>query len=491
MHDQLPHLNHWYDGQIRRYITQVIRMMSGFSYMDNTGNIIVAPVSYGDFSRQVASIMKDNSENKMLSTPRIGVYVTGLELDRNRLRDQTHVDKVNVRERKFDEQGNEYFDQEGKNYTVERLMPAPYKLTVNTDIWTSNLNQKLQILEQILMLFNPSLELQSNDNYFDWTSLTVVNLENITWSSRSIPEGTESSMDIATLEFGVPIWIATPAKVKRLGVIANIINRIHEGVEGMHEDLSGIDTTTPEFARDNESQIRFNEDGDLERIKTVKDAEKPENLLAFINTNFGNIDLLVFNDTMKIIKNGVEGGLSWKNFLEAFPIEFQPGLSHIKLKLSNWKYNIVGTFDINPDNEYEAFVEWDEDTLPTDTLLESSIDTRSNIDFIIDPKKTDPSELDLSSNTRIMILNDIGNKNNDQGPLGWKNTDNSDFIANENDIIEWNGTSWEIVFDASENTNKVIYTTNLNTGVQYRFTGQEWILSFEGEYPTGSFYVEF
>jgi hypothetical protein len=73
-------------------------------------------------------------------------------------------------------------------------------------------------MEQILMLFNPSLEIQTTDNYVDWTSLSVVNLENITFSSRTIPAGTESEIDIATLGFTTPIWITPPAKVKKLGV---------------------------------------------------------------------------------------------------------------------------------------------------------------------------------------------------------------------------------------------------------------------------------
>ena len=42
---------------------------------------------------------------------------------------------------------------------------------------------KLQILEQILVLFNPSLEVQTTDNYIDWTSLTHVMLESVNWSS--------------------------------------------------------------------------------------------------------------------------------------------------------------------------------------------------------------------------------------------------------------------------------------------------------------------
>ena len=42
---------------------------------------------YCDITRQVAHIMRDNSENKIMNAPRMGVYVTNLELDRNRLAD--------------------------------------------------------------------------------------------------------------------------------------------------------------------------------------------------------------------------------------------------------------------------------------------------------------------------------------------------------------------------------------------------------------------
>ena len=37
----------------------------------------------------------------------------------------------------------------------------------------------------------------------------------------------------------------------------------------------------------------------------------------------------------------------------------------------------------------------------------------------------------------------------------------------------------------------IVYTTNLNTGVQYKFDNDEWILSFEGEYPNGSWLFQY
>ena len=56
----------FYDGQIRRYVTQLVRLFSNFSYKDGDGKIVRVPVMYGDITRQVGHILRDNSENKDL-----------------------------------------------------------------------------------------------------------------------------------------------------------------------------------------------------------------------------------------------------------------------------------------------------------------------------------------------------------------------------------------------------------------------------------------
>ena len=81
------------------------------------------------------------------------------------------------------------------------------------------MSQKHQQFLQILIFFNPSIELQTTDNYLDWTSLSVLNLEGITWSSRQVPVGTSLTVDIATLTINSPIWLSAPIKVKQLGII--------------------------------------------------------------------------------------------------------------------------------------------------------------------------------------------------------------------------------------------------------------------------------
>ena len=186
-------MDYFYDGQVRRYLTQFMRVMSNFSYKDGSGKIIRVPVMYGDPNRQAAALLKKNSENTLPSAPFIACYIKAIEYEQTRLQDPTFVSKVQIRERSYDDQTKEYVETQGLGYTVERIMPAPYKLTFSTDIWTTNTDQKLQIFEQLAYLFNPSLELQTNDNYVDWTSLTVLQLKSQIWTSRQVPQGATPS----------------------------------------------------------------------------------------------------------------------------------------------------------------------------------------------------------------------------------------------------------------------------------------------------------
>ena len=74
-------------------------------------------------------------------------------------------------------------------------------------------------MEQILVLFNPALEIQSTDNYLDWTSLSYIELQQVQFSNRSVPVGVDEQIDIATRSFTVPSFLTAPAKVKKLVVI--------------------------------------------------------------------------------------------------------------------------------------------------------------------------------------------------------------------------------------------------------------------------------
>ena len=536
-------MQHFYDGQIRRYITQIMRIFGTFQYKDGKGNLTTIPITYGDLTRQVGSVLRDNSENKVPSAPRMAVYITGLEMDTSRLSDSSFVSKLNIRERAFDENNNEYLNKEGKNYTVERLMPTPYTLSVSVDLWTTNTDQKLQILEQIMMLFNPSLELQTTENYIDWTSISVLNIDNINFSSRSIPTGTESEIDVATIGLQTPIFISPPAKVKKLGVITNIITAVFAD--------SGLEVNIDETAY---AQSLTSEPIPVTDNVPNKELGKREELTSestLVTNSYQNYDLVFLDGVAKLLKNGKTGAHTWTSYVNALSsVVYEQGISELKLQRSNG-YEISGTVTINTADETELLVTLDEETIPTDTPISGPNGSRTSIDYIIDPANFDPRPIQTSFPLpRLLLLGNVGHAHiekfttentifeiktgidfdqvvdssvyvdgskiivapiniddeyvirisagisassdveyvldlNQEGPTAWKNSDGSDFTASANDIVEWDGSRWNIVFDASVNTDEV-FTTNLNTLVQYRWTGAKWILAYEGEYPDGT-----
>jgi hypothetical protein len=62
---------------------------------------------------------------------------------------------------------------------MKRIMPVPYNLEMEVNIFTTNSDQTFQILEQLLVLFDPMLQIQKNDAPYDWTKLTTVELMRI------------------------------------------------------------------------------------------------------------------------------------------------------------------------------------------------------------------------------------------------------------------------------------------------------------------------
>jgi hypothetical protein len=496
----------FYDAQIRRYITQLIRMLSNFQVQDGHGNEKQVPVMYGDLTRQVANILRDNSENKIPTAPRMAVYVTGLEMDRDRTADSSLISKRHVRERTYDSATGEYLNTQGKNYTVERYMPAPYTLKVTADIWASNAEQKLQIIEQILVLFNPSFEIQTTDNYLDWTSLTVVNMEGITFSSRSIPVGVDSEIDVASLQFSTPIYLTPPAKVKRLGVTTSIISNIFNEQNGdinLGATLAGqIDGTEPTFVtRVNTGPLSDDSEADGS-TQTVDDGEFPnvgDGQMDFntkrlfdktsVSSTYQNYGISVQDDVAKLVWRNKVGEVSWNELIQAYPGTYQSDVSRILLKASDSDNYITGTFTINPLDDTKIVINFDSDTLPDDTVISGparSTNSFTTIDYIVDPLRFNPDTV-KQSGLRLLILSEIGNATNDDGPDAWKNTNGTDFIAGESDIIEWDGANWHIVFDASgaddgSTGSPATYTSNLNTGIQYKWNGEYWIKSYEGEY---------
>jgi hypothetical protein len=339
-------------------------------------------------------------------------------------------------------------------------------MTINLDVWTSNTNQKMQIFEQIATLFNPALEIQSTDNYIDWTSLSVVELERVQWSSRTVPQGTENPIDIMTLTFGIPIWISSPVEVKKLGIVERIIASIYDAQGDANNAVTDNDLllgTRVKVTPWNYKVVLL--DNQLQVLNSNQVISEPA-------TSFDPFNFPV-SETPQI---------TWPAVINAYGV-LRPGISYITLDDPAAPDNyIVGTITINPADDRLIIFNIDPDTAPQNTL--------DPITAIIDPLTSGPADgLDSSQDgQRYLITEATGNVNNASNPSAWVGAGGQPLIANANDIIEYSNGWWQVSFN-SEQTPTPQYVTNLNTSIQYRWTGTQWTKSIDGLYNGGSWSI--
>jgi len=416
--------------------------------------LVRVPVRYGDFSRQAQTVAQQNSSSFMPSTPLITFYVTGMEYQQDRMQEPYFVSKIQVRQRTYDSGTDTYETTQGNAFSIERLMPVPYRMTITLDIWTSNTHQKFQIFEQVATLFNPSLEIQSTDNYIDWTSLSIVELEATTFTSRTIPIGTEDPIDIMTMRFGLPIWISAPAKVRKLGVVEKIIASVFDAQGDANEAIINNDL-----------------------LLGTRQKFTPYNFQALLIGN--KVQALKYSQTVPVSNASVTPPESppsnefWQAVVGQYGV-LRPGISQMRFD-NQWgdDTQIIGTVSYDPTDDRFLLIDLDADTLPQNTL--------DPIDAIIDPLVSGPGAgLPVAAaGTRYLILDDIGSSSNVVPAASWGLV-----VARANDIIEYTGSQWQVVFAAAD-AESVQFVTNVTTGIQYRWTGDAWVKSYEGLYPGG------
>ena len=99
----------FFDNQIRRFLIQFAKVFSSWNVTrgnDPNGNPIIVrvPIMYGDSSRQAATIIANNSASNLPTAPLITYYISGLEYNQKWTQDPTFVDKLNVRQRTYNQE---------------------------------------------------------------------------------------------------------------------------------------------------------------------------------------------------------------------------------------------------------------------------------------------------------------------------------------------------------------------------------------------------
>jgi hypothetical protein len=450
----------FYDNQIRRFLIQFAKIFSNWYVTkgkDPAGHPILVrvPIMYGDSSRQASTVIANNSASNLPSAPLITYYISGLEYNQKWTQDPTYVDNIQVRQRAYNPETQQYETTQGQAFTVERLMPVPYTLRINVDFWTTNYNQKLELIEQLGTLFNPALEIQSTDNFIDWTSLSAVFQDGLTFSSRTIPQGTGNPIDVMTWKFYMPVWISTASKLKKMGVIEKIIASIFKGTA--LTDIQDDDLLLGTRQKITPYGYKLLLLGNQLQILPADNAFYPSNV---------NLDLPPSPQT----------DVYWSSVLNVYGT-VRPGISQIWLQNPYMDHDIVGTIVPNPSDDRFLIYSIDPDTLPQNTL--------DPVNSVINPQLTGPnSGLPGPINgVRYLIVENIGSPGD--STVAWGN-----LVANANDIIEFDSTTmeWFVAFDSQTNT-QVQYVTNLSTSIQYRFVEDTWMKSYEGWYDQGDYSI--
>lgn len=454
--------HYFYDNQIRRFLIQFAKVFSNWYVTkgkDPNGNLILArvPIMYGDQSRQAATIIANNSASNLPSAPMFTYYISGLEYDQKRTQNPTFVEKLNVAQRAYDQESQTFEQVQGQAFTIERLMPVPYTLRVTVDLWATNYQQKLEIIEQLGTLFNPALEIQSTDNFIDWTSLSVIFQDGINFTSRTIPVGTTNAIDVFTWKFYMPIWLSTPAKLKKMGVVDKIIASIFKG-----------------------TALQDIQDDDL--LLGTRQKISPYGYKVLLLNNRlqllpANEPFYPGNETLQVPMNP-DTSLYWSALLNVYGA-VRPGISQIWLQNPFIQNDIVGTIVPDPNDDRFLIYNIDPDTLPQNTM--------PPVKGIINPQLTGPNAglPGPMPNTRYLIVENIGSDN--ASTVAW-----GSLVANANDIIQFdsNTMEWYVAFDSQQATT-VQFVTNLTTNMQYRYVPTEgvWIKSYEGFYDEGSYSI--
>ena len=194
------------------------------------------------------------------------------------------------------------------------------------------------------------------------------------------------------------------------------------------------------------------------------------------------IKAVVTNNSGVKVPTAPPSNLLWHTVVDLYGA-LRSGISQIRLDNPYDTTVIVGTVSYDPTDDRFLLFTVDTDTIPANTL--------DPVNAIVDPQAKGPGTvagLPASvTGQRYLFINDTGSSSTtDPGfAQAWRGTDGTPLVANTNDIVAYDGVRWNVVFNASNESN-VQYVSNLTTSVQYRWAEGEWLKSYEGLYTEGN-----
>lgn len=219
--------NYYYRGQLREHIIQFMAIFAGLKVSvgkndyDSESNLTDVKILYGSRDRVVSHIFTEHTQNKMLRLPLLSANLTELQMAPERFKGMGQVRK----DTKLPLGGTLPDDIE----VHEQMNPVPYRATMELAVYTSNTDHNFQILEQILLLFNPILQVQVSDAFGDRQKIIEVELNGINLE-ENYPVGSDNRVITDTLTFDYYFYLTPPRNISD-----NVINDIKVRLQTMQE----------------------------------------------------------------------------------------------------------------------------------------------------------------------------------------------------------------------------------------------------------------
>lgn len=177
--------------------------------------LVSVPVHYGLKDRVAAAILAGNTQNSVMRLPSIACYMSDVELAPNLLKGYG----VPTTQRHLPYGGA--FPEDARMIVHQQAIPLHLNFSVS--IMTTNLDEKFQILEQILALFSRNYQLQLQTSEEDTIPNKIVSVEMQTVGVESVyPPGTDRRAIVHDLRFRALVYFSGPSQV-----MDSLIKSIH------------------------------------------------------------------------------------------------------------------------------------------------------------------------------------------------------------------------------------------------------------------------
>lgn len=223
------HFRHFYHGEhMYNYVLQFMAIFSGMQvsigksdYVTEQETIYV-PIRYGSTDKTVEWILSSQTDNKPIRLPVMAAKIEGIEMAPELYKGMRQ------------EAANTHLPRGGSlpddMKVIRQKQPVPYRVMFNLSVFSSNTKNRFEIMEQILRLFDPDIQIFTSDDFKDHYKISKVQLTNISMEEE-YPMGTAQPTMVDNYQFMTVAYIRSPIDLKesfvksirlRLDAISNL-----------------------------------------------------------------------------------------------------------------------------------------------------------------------------------------------------------------------------------------------------------------------------